>query len=304
MRDFNWLGDGAGRVVDKTPQWGVVQTLHCRIDSWRPGSYHSTMQDPIQHVSDTAFWVAAYRADETKRSDALFQDPLAEVLVEGRGREIASEMQQSAVASWSVVVRTRLIDRYIMESIAGGVDMIVNLGAGLDTRPYRLALPKSLLWIEADFPGTMEFKNERLASYQPNCRLERAKVDLSKDDSRRSFLSAINQRGRKILIITEGVVPYLSLEEGGALAKDLHNQSNVALWVTDYLAPVLIREFLKNQLVKAPFKFAPDNWELFYKERGWALKQMRYLDEEGEALGRTTPPNMKSMIGFGLLSKV
>ena len=50
---------------------------------------------------------------------------------------------------WMTVVRTVVIDRYLQEAIARGVDTVVNLGACLDTRPYRMTLPASLSWVEA-----------------------------------------------------------------------------------------------------------------------------------------------------------
>jgi O-methyltransferase involved in polyketide biosynthesis len=56
------------------------------------------------------------------------------------------------LTAWAVVVRTCIIDDYIRTAVEGGVDTILNLGCGLDTRPYRMDLPKSLLWIEADYP--------------------------------------------------------------------------------------------------------------------------------------------------------
>ncbi|MFC3961483.1 hypothetical protein [Nocardia jiangsuensis] len=44
------------------------------------------MTEPlIEAVSDTARWIAAVRAGETKRSDALFTDPPAEELAGRRG---------------------------------------------------------------------------------------------------------------------------------------------------------------------------------------------------------------------------
>src|SRR5262249_52296461 len=106
----------------------------------------------IENVADTAFWVATYRANEGERPDALFRDPLPGRLVEGRGRAIAASVPGAAVTSWSVVVRTCIIDDFIRAAIADGCDAVLNLGAGLDTRPYRMDLPPSLRWIEVDFP--------------------------------------------------------------------------------------------------------------------------------------------------------
>ncbi|MES1195491.1 MAG: class I SAM-dependent methyltransferase, partial [Steroidobacter sp.] len=116
----------------------------------------------IRDVSDTALWVAAYRAKESARPDAKFHDPLASVLVGERGRVIAESMPGSGMMQWVMVLRTLAIDRLITHAINTDADMVVNLGAGLDTRPYRLELPTTLHWIEIDFPNIIELKNERL----------------------------------------------------------------------------------------------------------------------------------------------
>jgi hypothetical protein len=95
----------------------------------------------IEHVSDTAFWVARHRANESARPDALFHDPLAARLAGERGAEIARTLPNAHMTGWAVVMRTLIIDELILSAIAQGVDTVVNLGAGLDTRPYRMALP-------------------------------------------------------------------------------------------------------------------------------------------------------------------
>ncbi|MEO8903540.1 MAG: hypothetical protein ABI488_15000 [Polyangiaceae bacterium] len=46
------------------------------------------MTDAIEHVTDTAFWVASVRALESERTDAVFSDPLARVLVGEKGDKI------------------------------------------------------------------------------------------------------------------------------------------------------------------------------------------------------------------------
>jgi DNA invertase Pin-like site-specific DNA recombinase len=57
---------------------------------------------PIENVSDTAFWVAHYRALETKRSDALFHDPLADVLAGDHGHKIARAMPMPFMTAWAI----------------------------------------------------------------------------------------------------------------------------------------------------------------------------------------------------------
>src|ERR1041384_7378621 len=128
----------------------------------------------VDDVADTAFLVAAFRAQEAERADALFHDPLAARLIGERGKAmLATVAHLGAMAGWSTVVRTALIDRLIAEAIAKGVRTVANIGAGLDTRPYRLELPSTLSWIEADQAGVVAHKDAVLAGEVPRCRLAR-----------------------------------------------------------------------------------------------------------------------------------
>ncbi|HTR46422.1 MAG TPA: SAM-dependent methyltransferase [Verrucomicrobiae bacterium] len=245
------------------------------------------MPDPlIENVSDTAFWVAHYRAVETKRPDALFRDPLASVLAGDRGEKIARSMPMSFWTAWTVVMRTCIIDDFIRWAIQDGVDTVLNLGAGLDTRPYRMELPESLLWIEADYPRMIEFKEEKLASEKPCCRLERVKADLADAGERRRLLADVNARARKAIVLTEGVVPYLTEEEAGLLADDLRALDHVPYWIVEYLAPQTVkyrmRGRIRQRMQNAPFKFAPKDWFGFFLKHGWREKETRYLMEEAE----------------------
>src|SRR5277367_665114 len=130
------------------------------------------MAEPtFSNVSDTARWVAVYRAWESARSDALFKDPFAAQLAGEKGRAIAAVVPRQARSGWPMITRTTLIDDLILASIKDGCDCVLNLGAGLDTRPYRLALPPSLTRIEADLPATIEEKERLLAAEKPVCRL-------------------------------------------------------------------------------------------------------------------------------------
>lgn len=90
-----------------------------------------------------------------------------------------------------MVVRTSAIDRLIYEALQSGVDTVLNLGAGLDTQPYRMKLPATLRWIELDFPNIVELKNSKLVEYKPACRLERVGVDLLDRRSRNTLLGLI-----------------------------------------------------------------------------------------------------------------
>ncbi len=244
----------------------------------------------IENVSDTAFWVAHYRALETERADALFRDPLACLLAGDRGKEIARSMPNPMMSGWFIVIRTCIIDDYIRLAIAQGVDTVLNLGAGLDTRPYRMDLPGSLLWVEADYPRVIEFKETRLSGETPRCRLERVKIDLANLPERRQLFASIHAQAKKMLVLTEGVVPYLSVEDVASLADDLKALDRVRYWIVDYFSPELMklrkRAGMVRKMQNAPWKFLPGDWFAFFREHGWHAKEIRYVAEEADRLQR------------------
>jgi methyltransferase (TIGR00027 family) len=250
----------------------------------------------IQNVSDTAFWVASYRAQESQRPDALFKDPLAQKLAGKRGQRISKMMANSTghYTAWTLSIRTVIIDNYIQKLVAdGSIDTVINLGAGLDARPYRLNLPAQFRWIEADYPAVMKFKGETLQSEKPRCQLERISLDLADDKVRKDFLSEISAKTTKALILTEGVLPYLTPEQVSALAKDLHAFDSFQFWIVDYLSPLAAKYInskkRRQQMRNAPFRFFPADWFGFFKEHGWKVREIRYLPEESMRLGRRVP---------------
>jgi methyltransferase (TIGR00027 family) len=247
----------------------------------------------IQHVSDTAFLVAYLRAVESARPDALFHDPLAARIAGEKGKAIAETFTTRRMTGWNVAIRTVIIDDFIRSAIANGVDTVLNLGAGLDTRPYRLDLPPDLAWVEVDYPDVIAFKDDLLRTETPRCRLERVGLDLADPTSRHDFLARIDADSGRILVLTEGVVPYLDIEQAAALSDDLRALSRVDSWIIDYFSPEALayreRTGMARQMEQAPFKFRPADWFGFFASHGWRPRQIRYLPEEGARLGRPAP---------------
>lgn len=279
----------------------------------------------FEDVTDTALWVAAFRAIESERPDALFRDPFADRLAGERGRRLAAEVTGAKNFGWSIAVRTRMLDELIGSAVAGGVDTVVNLGAGLDARPYRLDLPPSLRWIEADQPKIIDLKEERLRGETPVCRLERVRIDLARAEARAALFADVDRGAARTLVLTEGVIGYLTTEDVASLASDLRAREHVRYWLADYSSPFLKkamrrRRRVRQQFQNAPFKFDVPDWERFFREQGFRLLEMRYHVEEGERLGRPVPlpawlrvlmaispksrkERIRHMMGFGLLER-
>jgi methyltransferase (TIGR00027 family) len=229
----------------------------------------------IRNISDTARWAAVFRARETERSDALFRDPFARKLAGDRGEQIAASMKMHEKNAWSWVMRTYLFDQYIARGLASGVDTILNLAAGLDARPYRMDLPPALRWIEVDLPELLAYKEEVLAGEKPRCALERVTLDLSDVAKRRALLAQVGASAKRVMVLSEGLLVYLSAEEVGTLASDLARQPSFHYWAFDIISPGLL-EMLRRQgggaelaQAGAPFKFAPAEGPGFFARYGW-----------------------------------
>jgi methyltransferase (TIGR00027 family) len=228
--------------------------------------------DPlISNVSDTARWVATYRAVESARPDALFHDPLADRLAGDRGRAIVAAAPRAIRNGWWLVARTKVMDDVIIDAIADGCDRVLNLAAGLDTRPYRLDLPPDFAWIEADLPELLAEKEQALADQTPRCRLTRHAVDLADPAARDTFLNEELAGAQKALVLTEGLLMYLEDSDVQALSAAF-TRPEIAWWMLDFSGPGLQKRMNKRtrgMMKSAPFKFAPTNGLAYFEDLGW-----------------------------------
>src|SRR5581483_1326451 len=134
-----------------------------------------------------------------------------------RGVTILSATPGRFWMQFGIALRTSFADELLKAAIAAGIDTVVSLGAGLDTRPWRLELPPELLWIEVDFPDILAYKTAALANARPHCRLERMTADLNRPTER---TAALNRGGSRSLLMTEGLLMYLPAETVKALANE------------------------------------------------------------------------------------
>jgi methyltransferase (TIGR00027 family) len=251
----------------------------------------SSTKPLIQNISDTALWVAVYRANETDRPDALFRDPFARRLAGTRGEQIAEKMGFSGRDSWPFVARTCAFDGIISQQIRAGADTVVNLAAGLDTRPYRMSLPFSLKWVEVDLPAILDYKEEILAQEKPACALERVRLDLTNTTARRELFQQVGKGSSKALIITEGLLAYLTPQEVGALATDLAQPPSFQNWVLDLASPGLLRRLQQTKgshlsQGNAELKFGPAEGPEYFARYGWKPVEVHSMLQTAARLKR------------------
>jgi methyltransferase (TIGR00027 family) len=249
------------------------------------------MDNPIRNVSDTALWVAIYRAMESERPDALFNDPFARRLGGDRGEAIVRAMPKGAATSWPMVVRTAVMDEIILRCVQQGAATVLNLAAGLDARPYRLPLPSSLRWLHVDLPDMVDYFRGQMAGETPHCELEFIAADLRDADAKRDVFTHAAAHG-PVLVITEGLLVYLESDQVAGLARDLHDIAQAKWWLTDLASPMLLK-FLEKQWApklkegNAPFRFGPAEGTAFFAPFGWREAEFRSTWDESFRLQRT-----------------
>jgi methyltransferase (TIGR00027 family) len=237
-------------------------------------------------VSDTARWVAHLRGQET----LLFRDPYACALAGDRGREIADTipalpwLRADGMAT-NLAIRTRVFDELIMENITAlEADAVLNLAAGLDARPYRLQLPPSLAWIEADCAALLEHKARVLAEVEPRCKVLRIATDLRAPDALLERMRSY----RRVLVVSEGLLVYLDEASVRSLSQALASVPCLQRWIVESVAPRQIAAHMKywgEALGDARWKFGAD--ATFFRSDGWSLIETRSFFSESRRLERS-----------------
>lgn len=170
-------------------------------------------------IGETAVGAAMMRARETSRRGGLFTDPFARAFVSAvppifeSGPTVDDDpalAELEAAFEQAVVIRTRFFDDFATASASGGCQQIVLVGAGLDTRAFRLDWPAGLRLFELDLPEVLAFKQSVLAGRQaePRCNRVTVGVDLQGDWPTAVVTAGFDQ-GLRSAWIAEGVVPYL-----------------------------------------------------------------------------------------------
>lgn len=252
-------------------------------------------------VAATGLYTAMLRARESARPDRLFSDPFAEVLAGPQGHHVLALLAASSSAGSPnpvVPIRTRFFDD-ALERILGelGVDQLVILAAGMDTRAFRLSPPPDLALFELDRPEVLDLKASRLAQVNavPRCRRVPLAVDLTGEWST-TLQGGGFDRHRPSAWLVEGLTPYLT---DGQVQHLLGTLSELAVAGSWLLADVIGRSLLTSPRLAgframmaangSPFRFGTDDPEGLMRMHGWRPQVSRF-DEAGAKFGRWTRP--------------
>jgi methyltransferase (TIGR00027 family) len=245
----------------------------------------------IENVSDTARWVAVYRAMESERPDAIFRDPYARKLAGAHGEKIVATMKGGQSAAWAMIVRTAVFDEVILARIAAGADVVVNLAAGLDARPWRMKLPPTLRWIDVDLPGILNYKTEMMRDVAPHCLYEAVTIDLTDAAARAGLFARIGAESKNVFVISEGLLVYLPAMAVTGLAESLSVEPAFKYWLIDLASPRLLK--MMNRMwgksvaaARAPFLFGPESGTAYFEPSGWREKEWHSMRDDSKRLNR------------------
>jgi O-methyltransferase involved in polyketide biosynthesis len=185
------------------------------------------------------------------------------------------------------------MDEIILRAVGrDGVDTVLNLAAGLDARPYRMPLPATLRWFEADFPDMLDYKEAELRGERPVCRLDLLRADLTDPDARRRVLATASDGAGAVMVITEGLLVDLDRRQVEELAGDVAACPTIRHWLTDLATPRLLRIMNRTwgrSLMdgNSPLRFGPAEGTAFFAPFGWREAEFRSTWDESFRLNRT-----------------
>lgn len=240
-------------------------------------------------LSDTAFLVAYYRALESNRRDALFHDPFAENLAGERGKLWATILPDQKLVTAVIATRTRIVDDLLLDLITHKeITSVLNLGAGLDTRPYRLALPPELRWYDLDCAAILDYKRDHLQSVSPQCQVWFVPMNIADIAPLQGFLRTEIAPQDKTLIISEGILGYLSVNCVSQLTADFAQHPALQWWILELITPSpFLPRTPGHQLFSQLFtpgqdalQFAPLEGADFFVARGWHVERFHSLWRE------------------------
>ncbi|MFD9488355.1 class I SAM-dependent methyltransferase [Streptomyces sp. NPDC059991] len=280
------------------------------------------MTDEQERVRPSGVWatavgVARVRALESERENALFRDPLAQAFATAGGLgpsspplpDEAAHLRRLAV-SYSIVIRTKFLDDLLQQACASGVRQVVLLGAGMDSRAFRMDWPKGTRLFEVDTAAPLDFKSSVLRQERAVARCERITVAV---DLREDWPAALAAAGHDPAVptvwIAEGLLIYLPEDAVELLLARISAQSAPGSRMGLTLSPRGVIERFRADA--APGSAAsmwlsemPDDPVDWLAGHGWKATS-HTLRERAAAYGRpiTTPPQHEEQSG-GLISAV
>jgi len=239
---------------------------------------------PTAGVAMTALGVALIRVSETARQDRLYADPLAEVFLNvarpGFDAERWARLEKLAEQFYEGrTLAVKAVDDHVQAVARSDCPQIVLLGAALDTRAFRLALPPETHFFEVDLPELFDFKEPVLAARRahPVCIRHTVAADL-RGDWERVLLEQGFRADLPTAWVDEGVLGYVPRAAAYAVAETVTRLSapgsrfGIGRFQVDAAAPQYraLRELVQEAPGEPPVNGLGPDGESWFAENGWS----------------------------------
>ncbi len=247
-------------------------------------------------LANTAMWMAAVRGRESDREDRLFNDPWATELAGDVGEKWITDRSPESVLP--IVLRVRFFDDYLLRITTDfGIRQVVFVGAGLDTRAWRLDWVDGVKIFEVDQLPVLQYKNDFMQSRQLSPRCKRICVGENIHNTwGESVLDTGFDSSKPSLWLLEGFLFYLSQESIIRVLDEVSSLAAEGSWLGfDIINSVVLtspytKPWLDMQAsLGAPWIGTLDEPVKFLAERGW-IASMTQGGHPGVNFGRWVLP--------------
>lgn len=223
-------------------------------------------------ISKTAFWTVGVRIQDAQSPNALCNDHLAHLFDCEAVSDALQHFGKLTHSALHIAARHRIIDDFIKDFIACHQEaQIILLGAGFDTRPFRL---QGGAWFEIDEPEIIRIKEERLPNSGCGNPLTRISCMFTTTPTA-STLTGVDPT-RATLVVIEGVLMYLEPTQVSQLLREIGLCLPKAYIYCDVIADSFCTQTL--QLVQSsasalhsPILFTPVDPERYFAEQGYTI---------------------------------
>jgi O-methyltransferase involved in polyketide biosynthesis len=195
--------------------------------------------DSLTGVSETLLIPLHYRVEESKAESSTFKDEMGERFYDAIAYDW-QKFQGQAFKRPAFAARTTILDRQVKTFVENTPDaLVVNLGAGLDTRFYRLD-NGHVVWIEIDLPDVIAFRRKLDEPTNPR------HIFLSGSVLDPHWLTVVKRHERpRILFVAEGLFPYFTQQQHEFIFGYLVDNFPGQEMLFQTLAPSMIHEFVQ-----------------------------------------------------------
>ncbi len=220
------------------------------------------MESKLKGIPETLLIPLWARAYETELTEAIIRDYKAVEMVSKIDYDF-SKFEKSWMSQLGISIRTMLLDKATQNFLQNNHDaIIINLGAGLDTRVKRLKYANFHCWYDLDVPESINLRKKFINEGQHNKFIAKSMFDYS-------WMDNIINDGKPILIIAEGLFMYFEEKELKLFFKKLISQFPKAEILFEMLPPFLVGKAKSHESLRKLDK--PPEFK-------WGLKNCREIE--------------------------